>query len=219
MGIEIDLMKLYPKGKSRTGLRPNITEEDRQVSKKFDFDYFDGDRRHGYGGFSYHPRFWTETVLLFRDYYHLNPDAAILDVGCAKGFMLADFRKLMPEAHIAGVDVSSYAIAHGHPDVVNCIQVANAKKLPYADCSFDLVISVNTIHNLRRHECIQALQEIQRVTRNHAFVMVDGWHNDEQKKTMYEWVLTAETMMHADEWRELFSAAGYTGDYFFWTVS
>ncbi len=218
-GKEIDLMRLYPKGKGRAGLRPDITDEDRAISKQFDFDYFDGERRYGYGGFGYHDRFWTETVRLFRDHYKLAPSASILDVGCAKGFMLVDFQKQMPEARLRGVDISQYAIEHAHPDVKDLVQAANAKNLPFADKSFDLVISINTLHNLRREECIAAFREIERVSKENAFVMVDGWHSEEEKRAMYEWVLTAETMMRADEWRQLFGEAGYSGDYWFWTVS
>ena len=96
MGRAIDLMRLYPQSKGRNDKRPNITEEDRVLSSKFGFDYFDGDRRYGYGGFNYDPRFWKETVKLFADHYQLNENAHILDVGCAKGYMLKDFKQLMP---------------------------------------------------------------------------------------------------------------------------
>jgi SAM-dependent methyltransferase len=219
MGQEIDLMRLYPKGKSRKGLRPEISDEDRSISKQFGFDYFDGDRRYGYGGFNYHPRFWTDTVRLFRDHYQLPPTASILDLGCAKGFMLADFQKLMPQATLAGIDLSSYAVERAQPEVKALIQVGNGAALPFPDRSFDLVVSINTLHNLKRPECIQALREVERVKRKHAFVMVDGWHSPEEAQAMREWVLTAETMMDADAWRGVFAEAGYTGDYFFWTVS
>jgi ubiquinone/menaquinone biosynthesis C-methylase UbiE len=219
MGQEIDMMRLYPKGKSRIGTRPDISDEDRRISKQFGFEYFDGDRRYGYGGFNYHPRFWTETVRLFRDHYHLAADASILDVGCAKGFMLTDFKVLMPEAKLAGIDVSAYAVEHAYPAVKDIVKAGDARQLPFPDRSFDLVIAINTLHNLKRAECVQALREVQRVSRGHAFIMVDGWHNEAEAKAMQDWVLTAETMMHADEWQKLFAEAGYTGDYFFWTVS
>jgi SAM-dependent methyltransferase len=219
MNQEIDLMRLYPKGKSRHGLRPSITEEDRAISRRFDFDYFDGDRRHGYGGFRYNPIFWAETVKLFRDHYGLAEDARILDVGCAKGFMLADFRKLMPRAFLRGIDVSSYAIENAEPYVRDCVQQASADAIPFPDQSFDLVISINTIHNLEHPRAVQALREVQRVSRKYAFVMVDGWHNDEEKRLMHEWVLTAKTMMYVDEWKQVFCEAGYLGDYWFWVVT
>jgi len=219
MGEEINLYRLYPQPKRNLGDRALYTDEDRAIAKQFGFDYFDGDRRRGYGGYNYHPRFWTDTVKLFRDHYQLAPDAAILDIGCAKGFMLYDFSLLMPQAKLAGVDVSEYAIQNAKPEMKSCVQVANATKLPFPDKSFDLIICINTLHNLPREGVIQGLHEIERVTRKHAFLMVDGWYNDDQKNLMAKWVLTAATMMHGDEWKKLFQEAGYTHDYFFWTVS
>ena len=216
MGSEIDLMRLYPKPKIRMTERPEITDEDREISRRFDFDYFDGDRRHGYGGFGYHPRFWTDTVDLFTTHYGLTDDSAILDVGCGKGFMLKDFSLRLPGATLAGVDISSYAIDHAAPDVADLVQVGDAAALPFAEDSFDLVISINTVHNLDREGCLRAFAEIQRVSRGNAFVMVDGWKNAEEQELLQRWVLTARTMLSAEDWLTLMTEAGYEGDYAFW---
>jgi ubiquinone/menaquinone biosynthesis C-methylase UbiE len=216
MGSELDLMRLYPKPKNRMTERPEITDADREISRRFGFDYFDGDRRHGYGGFGYHPRFWTDTVDLFTTHYGLSDDSAILDVGCGKGFMLKDFSLRLPGAALAGVDISSYAIEHADPDVVDLVRVADAADLPFPDDSFDLVISINTVHNLDRDGCLRALAEIQRVSRCNAFVMVDGWKNAEEQELLQRWVLTARTMLSAEGWITLMAEAGYQGDYAFW---
>jgi ubiquinone/menaquinone biosynthesis C-methylase UbiE len=215
---EIDLLAHYPRGGGRSAERPLITEEDKRISKNFGRDYFDGDRRHGYGGFSYHPRFWTDTVRHIRDVYQLPEDAAILDIGCAKGFMLYDFMLLMPKARIAGIDISSYAIEHALQPVKPFVQLADAKALPYATQSFDLVLAINTIHNLPYEDCQQSLREIERVSRRHAFVMVDAFRTEQQRQAMLRWVLTAETMLSTEEWLKLFADSGYTGDYAWWTV-
>ena len=216
MGTEIDLMRLYPKPKNRMAERPAITDEDRRISRLFDFDYFDGDRRHGYGGFSYHPRFWTETVDLITNHYGLPDDCSILDVGCAKGFMLKDFSIRLPNAQLAGIDVSPYAIEHAEQDIQPFLQIASADALPFDDGSFDLVISINTIHNLDREGCLRAFKEVERVGRGKAFVMVDGWKNEEERELLQRWVLTARTILSAEEWISLMDEAGYTGDYAFW---
>jgi len=216
MGSELDLMRLYPKPKNRMTERPEITDEDREISRRFGFDYFDGDRRHGYGGFGYHPRFWTDTVDLFTTHYGLSDDSAILDVGCGKGFMLKDFSLRLPGATLAGVDISSYAIEHADPDVVDLVRVGDAADLPFPDDSFDLVISINTVHNLDRDGCLRAFAEIQRVSRGNAFVMVDGWKNAEEQELLQRWVLTARTMLSAEDWLALMAEAGYEGDYAFW---
>ena len=218
MGRELDLMDDYPRTSNRLSLRPRITHEDRAVARRFGREYFDGERKHGYGGFSYHPRFWSSTVAAFVDHYQLDSASRILDVGCAKGFMLKDFRHRLPNAELAGVDVSEYAIMHADPEVASSLVVGDARALPFEDKTFDLVISINTVHNLDRSDCRMALSEIERVSRGDAFVMVDGWRTHRQHEMLDAWVLTAITMMHADDWTVLFAEAGYTGDYAFWTV-
>ena len=219
MGEELNLMRLYPQSNGRLSERPEITDDDRRISREFGFDYFDGDRRYGYGGFSYHPRFWSETVRLISDHYGLSEQSSILDIGCGKGFMLADFREYLTKAKLRGVDISAYAIDNAYPTVRSDISLGNATDLPFDDNEFDLVLSINTIHNLDRPGVINALREIERVGRGSAFIMVDGWRSEQERSNMEAWVLTAKTMLHADSWLQVFEEADYTGDYWFWTVS
>ena len=149
MGEEINLMDRYPSSR-----RP-IEERGRAMSVRtsekadeFGKEYFDGDRLTGYGGYHYHPRFWTDTVRRFSDHYELADDASVLDIGCAKGFMMHDFKILMPDLSIRGIDVSQYAYDNAIDDMRPYIDIGDAKDLPYEDDSFDLVISINAIHNL-----------------------------------------------------------------------
>lgn len=215
----IDLMARYPRSKRPIEQRGReVTDADRQLSRQFGKDYFDGDRMHGYGGYHYHPRFWTDTVALMREHYGLADDAAILDVGCGKGFMLKDFSLLMPKARLEGLDVSDYAIAHAQPDVKDRLRVGDARKLPYADKSFDLVTSINVAHNFELEECAQAILEVQRVARKNAFIVVDAWRNDAEKLALQKWVLTCVTAMHVDDWEAFFARVGYTGDWA-WTIT
>ena len=218
MGKEINLLVNYPRTKRDVKQRgTEKTEEDRAIARQFARAFFDGDRRHGYGGFCYHPRFWQPVVPAFRQYYGLTTESSLLDVGCAKGFMLNDFAELIPGITVKGVDISEYAIENGLDDVKPHIRTADAKNLQFEDNSFDLVVSINTIHNLERDELIQALQEIERVSRRNAFVTVDAYRNEEEKEAMYAWNLTAKTILSVQEWTDLFNEAGYTGDYF-WFV-
>ncbi|MGH9348786.1 MAG: class I SAM-dependent methyltransferase [Vicinamibacterales bacterium] len=195
-----------------------VTDDDRAISRRFAFDYFDGDRRHGYGGYTYHPRFWQPTVRRIRDHYGLYGDARLLDVGCAKGFMLHDFKELLPRLHVAGVDISEYALAHAMPDVRPYLARANARDLPFPDRSFNLVTAINTVHNLPLDECRQALGEIERVSRGRAFIVVDAWRNDAERERLFKWVVTCRTAMHVDDWKALFAEVGYTGDYY-WFIA
>lgn len=215
MGIEIDLLVNYPKAKRNLDERAaSKTEEDRAVARQFGKDFFDGDRRHGYGGFNYMPRFWQPVVPTFKEHFALDAGSSLLDVGCAKGFMLHDLAELIPGIKLAGIDVSAYAIEHAIEDMKPFVQVADARELPFPDKSFDVVISINTIHNLERADLAQALREIERVARRGAFVTVDAYRNEEERQRMMAWNLTAKTIMHVDEWIAFFEECGYTGDYF-----
>ena len=219
MGKEINLMDLYPKSKRPIDQRgEEASAENKAVACKFGQEYFDGDRMFGYGGYSYNARFWTETVKRFRDYYELKEDARILDVGCAKGFMMYDFKKLMPNADIQGLDISQYALDNALEEMKPFITIGNAKELPFEDNSFDLVICINTIHNLELEDCKQALKELERVSRHGAFLTVDAWRNDREKESMLKWNLTAKSYMHVEDWKKLFEEAGYTKDYY-WFIA
>jgi SAM-dependent methyltransferase len=218
MGQEIDLLINYPKTKRDIKERgAQKTEEDRAIARKFGREFFDGDRKHGYGGFSYNPRFWQPVVPTFQKHFGLSSESSLLDVGCAKGFMLHDLAELIPGITVRGVDISSYAIENAIDDMKACVQVGDARKLPFNDDSFDVVISINTVHNLDRDECAQALQEVERVSHGKSFVTVDAYRNDEEKEAMMNWNLTARTIMHVNEWKAFFDEVGYTGDYF-WFV-
>jgi SAM-dependent methyltransferase len=215
MGQEIDLLVNYPRTKRNVDERGQTkSEEDRAVARKFGKEFFDGDRRHGYGGFNYMPRFWQPVIPTFQSHFGLTASSSVLDVGCAKGFMLHDMAELIPGITVKGVDISDYAIEHAIDDMKPHVSVASATKLPFADKSFDVVISINTVHNLVRDDCATALREIERVARKGAFITVDAYRDDEEKRRMMAWNLTAQTIMHVDEWKAFFADIGYTGDYY-----
>ena len=215
MGREIDLLINYPKTKRDPSKRADAkTEEDRRIAREFGKEFFDGDRKNGYGGFNYMPRFWTPVVPTFVEHFGLDNSSSLLDVGCAKGFMLYDLKQALPEMTVRGIDISQYAIENGKEEVREFLDVGNCLELPYEDNSYDTVISVTTVHNLEYDECGRALAEIERVSKGKSFITVDAYRDDEEKQRMYDWNLTAKTVLHVDEWRELFDKVGYTGDYY-----
>jgi len=215
MGREVDLLINYPKTKRNLEERvASKTESDRAIARQFGRDFFDGNRNHGYGGFNYMPRFWQPVIPTFRDYWSLSSNSSVLDVGCAKGFMLHDLAELIPGISVKGVDISDYAIENAIDDMKPHVEVANAINLPFENNSFDVVISINTIHNLEREECGKALQEIERVSRGKSFITVDAYRNEKEKERMFAWNLTAKTIMSVDEWVIFFKEIGYSGDYF-----
>ena len=215
MGIEVDLLENYPKPKRNTSKRASEkNEEIRKIARKFDFEFFDSERKYGYGGFSYNEKFWGPVIPTFKNYWNLNSLSSILDVGCAKGFMIYDFIKQIPGIDIKGIDISEYAIKNCKNEVKNNVSVGNAKSLAFKDNSFDYAISINTIHNLDLNECKQALREIQRVSKISSFITVDAFNTKEEEKRMYEWNLTAKTIMSVRDWKKIFEEVGYTGDYY-----
>ena len=215
MNKEIDLLRNYPKTKRDVAQRGlEKTEKDRIIARRFDKDFFDGNRNVGYGGFNYHPRFWQPVIPTFQNHFNLTSESSILDVGSGKGFMIYDFSLLIPGIIVKGIDISKYAIENTIEQMKPHVQIANASSLPFPDNYFDLVISINTVHNLEKEECGNALQEIERVSRGKSFITVDAYRNDEEKEMMYSWNLTGRTIMHVDQWKEFFKEVGYTGDYY-----
>lgn len=211
---EINLLNTYPNiDRDVEGRFKQITEEHHKIARQFGKEFFDGDRLVGYGGYIYDGR-WVSVVERFRDYYGLTPESGVLDVGCAKGFMLHDFVQVIPGIKVAGIDISQYAIDNAMESIKPFVKVANAKELPFPDKSFDLVISITTIHNLPLEECKQALKEVMRVSRKHAFITLDSYHDEVERDRMEKWNLTALTYMNVEDWKQLFVEVGYTGDYY-----
>ena len=141
-------------------------------------------------------------------------DSTLLDVGCAKGFMLYDLSLLIPGINFKGIDISKYAIDHALDSVKKELLVANARDLPFENDSFDFTISINTVHNLELDQCAEAIKEISRVSKKNSFITVDAYRNDEEKERMYKWNLTAKTIMSVEEWIIFFKKIDYKGDYY-----
>lgn len=183
-------------------------------AKEYESDYWDGDRRYGYGGYKYDGR-WKTVAQQLIDTYQLPADARILDVGCGKGFLLHELKQLLPGATCVGFDVSKHGIANAPDAIRDALFHHRAQDaVPYGDEHFDLVISLGTLHNLRVFELKSALREIERVSK-HAYVMVESYRNEQEMFNLECWALTAESLFDTDEWVWLFSEFGYTGDYEF----
>lgn len=203
----------HPVSARRAAKTPEVVA----VAKQFGREYFDGAREHGYGGYHYDGR-WCPVVHDIVNHFDLSwRNNRVLDIGCAKGFLVHDMRGYGLDAY--GLDISEYALKNCDPRVVGRLHLGNAIDLPFPDGSFDAVISINTVHNLPRDLCIQALREIERVTKHSAaFVQVGAYRTPEEKQLLEDWALTAETHGYPDEWRQIFKEAGYRGDYA-WTLT
>ena len=215
MGKEVNLMKNYPYTKRDiTGRLESKTDKDKSIAREFGKDFFDGSRSHGYGGFLYSPRFWSPVVPTFQKHWNLSKNDSVLDIGCAKGFMLYDLKKFIPGLKVCGIDISKYAVDNAKEEVKEFCKVANATQLPFDDKSIDVAISITTLHNLEEKDLILALLEIERVAKRGSFITLDAYRNNEDKDRMEAWNLTAKTVKHVDSWKELLNDVGYTGDYY-----
>jgi ubiquinone/menaquinone biosynthesis C-methylase UbiE len=217
---EIDRLARYPRSTGRGTLRPPARDADREVAKRFGQEYFDGTRDQGYGGYRYNARFWMGVAEDLRDAYGIGAGTRVLDVGCAKGFLLHDLRQVAPGVEVFGLDVSEYAIQNSMEDVRPRLARGTAERLPFPDAAFDVVLCINTIHNLLLDGCKQAIRELVRVTKpgGHSYIQVDSWLNEQQRIDFLNWQLTAQTFFAPEEWRALFAEGGYRGEYF-WTLA
>lgn len=215
MGVEINLLENYPHTqRDISGRLICKTKEDQKIACQFGKEFFDGSRNHGYGGFYYNARFWKNVVPAFQQHWNLINGDSVLDIGCAKGFMIYDMQLLIQGLQVSGIDISEYAIDSAKEEVKNFCKVANATDLPFADKSIDVSISITTLHNLEEKELVRALLEIERVTKRGSFITLDAYRNNEERDRMEAWNLTAKTVMHVDEWKQFFNDIGYTGDYY-----
>ena len=180
----------------------------------FGKDYWDGDRSTGYGGYQYDGR-WRAVAEKIAEYYNLSSDASILDIGCGKGFLLYEFTQILPNARVAGVDISQYAIDNSKEEVREFLKPGNASTLPFDDASFDFVYSINTLHNLYIDGIFAALREMERVRRGPSYLTVEGYRNEREKVNLMYWQLTCRAFHTPEEWEWIYRQAGYTGDYSF----
>lgn len=183
-------------------------------AREYEVDYWDGDRRYGYGGYSYDGRWKIVAENLIKE-YNLPPDAKILDIGCGKGFLLYEFKQLLPECELSGIEISKHAIADAKTEVKeNIIHQGCQEKLPFADQQFNLVYSNTTLHNLKINELADTLLEIERVGKN-KFICVESYRSNQELFNLQCWALTCEAFFSPEEWVWLYEHFGYTGDYEF----
>lgn len=214
---EVKLLAKLPKGKRNIEKRHEAqTPENIAIARRYGREYFDGPRELGYGGYRYDGR-WIPVAEDIIRHFALKPGDRVLDVGCAKGFLVHDLMKVCPGLEAFGLDISEYALMNCLREVVGRLHLGSAEKLPFPDGSFAAVLSINTIHNLDRAGCIAALREIERLAPGRAFVQVDSYHSPEQRETFMNWVLTAKFHDYPAGWREVFAEAEYSGDWD-WTI-
>jgi SAM-dependent methyltransferase len=213
---EINLLAKYPRAKRNLIARKSGQAENQRVARRFGCEYFDGTREQGYGGYRYDGR-WVPIARDIVAHFGLKSGDRVLDIGCAKGFLMRDLMEIVPGLEVWGLEISQYAIENSHPDARGRIVRGTAQKLPFPDRVFAAAVCINVIHNLDGSACIEAVREIERVAPGRAYIQVDAYRDEAEREAFLDWMLTAETFGKPEMWRELFRSAGYTGDYY-WTI-
>ena len=184
-------------------------------AKEYEFDYWDGDRRYGYGGYKYMAGRWTPVAEALVEIYGLKSDARILDVGCGKAYLLYELKQLLPDAELVGFDISHHGLADAKEEIrPNLFRYRAQDAYPFGDNHFDLVISLGALHNLRLFELKTALSEIERVGKN-GYIMLESYRNEQELFNLQCWALTCESFFDTAEWIWLYQHMGYTGDFEF----
>jgi ubiquinone/menaquinone biosynthesis C-methylase UbiE len=195
-----------------------VTERDKaevsELALKWGYDYWDGSRQTGYGGYKYDGR-WRKVADAMVAAYGIKPGMRILDVGAGKGFLLHDLAESVPGVEVHGLDISSYAIEHGMESLKGKVVEGTAAKLPFPDKHFDLVISINTLHNLYVYDLFAALKEIERVGKGAKYLCVEAYRTEREKMNLMYWQLTCRAFHTPEEWEWIFGQTGYTGDHEF----
>jgi ubiquinone/menaquinone biosynthesis C-methylase UbiE len=205
--------KIYRKVNARSDNK----ELYRKNALKFDIEYFDGAREEGYGGYSYDGR-WVPVAKRIIKKWNLNAGDRLLDIGCAKGFLLEDLYRISPGLSLHGIDISTYAKSKANPIIKDSIQIFDCNNnLPYRDNSFDAVFAINTIHNLTLEKCKNAIREIERICPGKGFIQVDAYRTEAERTVFLDWMLTAKTFDTPEGWKKIFEECEYTG-YYFWTI-
>jgi ubiquinone/menaquinone biosynthesis C-methylase UbiE len=214
---EVNLLARLPQAKRNILKRHEAqTTENIYIASQYGEQYFDGPREVGYGGYRYDGRWFPIAEDIIR-HFKLKPGDRVLDIGCAKGFLVKDLMKVCPGLEVYGLDISEYALMHCEPEVVGRLHLGSADKLPFPDSSFSAVISINTIHNFDREDAVRAVREVQRLAPGRGFIQVDSYYTPEQRDLFSKWVLTAKFHDYPPGWLQVFKEAGYTGDWY-WTV-
>ena len=195
-----------------------VTSDDKaecaKIAKQYGFDYWDGDRKYGYGGYHYDGR-WSSVARKIVEHYQLKAGQKVLDVGCGKAYLLYELTQIVPGLIVYGIDISQYALEHAKEEIRDQLQYGQAQDIPFDENEFDLVISLTTLHNLRVYELKKAVQEIKRVSKGNSYIMVESFRNDNEEVNLLCWQLTCASYYSVEEWEWLYKEWGYTGDYSF----
>tara|TARA_B100000902_G_scaffold399986_1_gene474274 strand:- start:5858 stop:6511 length:654 start_codon:yes stop_codon:yes gene_type:complete len=211
--MEVDFLEKLPSQKKPIKERLSVSNEDRIKSWRLNKHYFDGSRKQGYGGYYYDGR-WKNVAQYMIEHYSLKQNAKILDIGCAKGYLLKEFKDILKKSTNIGVDISDYAIEKSHKKIKENLVVANSIELPFENNFFDLTISINSLHNILDLNSLETtFKEIKRVSKKNIFISLGTYETKKEKKILDNWAVVATTYMHKKNWLKFFKKNNFKCDY------
>lgn len=216
---EFNALQNYPQPKNIRYVSKDLRTIDSKIIASYrDREYYDGDRKNGYGGYKYDGR-WREIAKFMYEEYSLDKNSSILQLGCEKGFLISDFKTLFPSINISGTEISEYAIANSMDNIKsNIVKVDSLSNIPFQTKSFDLVIAIGVVYCLNLSDTIKTIKEIERVCKGKSFITLGAYEDDESLRLFKMWSVLGSTILHTDEWREVLKHCNYTGDYTFVTA-
>ena len=214
---EVNFLEKYQKSTKRDYVERVVKHDKAECAtkaKNWGFDYWDGERQYGYGGYHYDGR-WRAIAEDIAKHYGLKAGDKVLDIGCGKAFLLYELTQVVPGLDVTGIDISEYAIQNGKEEIRSKLRVGNCIDLPFEDKSFDFVYSINTFHNLPVNELERAVREMERVGKKAKWCCVESYRDEKEKANLLYWQLTCESFFRPEGWAWLFKQWGYEGDYGF----
>ena len=214
---EFDIGYFDPVAARRVARGTRATIRNKLVAWEQGREFYDGARENGYGGYRYDGR-WRRIVPALVARYGLSNRSTVLDIGCKKGFFLHDLGEALPGITVRGIETSLYPIEEGMASVRPFMTVGRLDELPFDDGTFNFVLAFSSIYILNLRGVARALREIQRVSGGRSYVTLGAYRDEEERALFEAWSLLGTTVLHVDDWLEVFAYAGYTGDYYFTTA-
>jgi 2-polyprenyl-3-methyl-5-hydroxy-6-metoxy-1,4-benzoquinol methylase len=182
-----------------------------------DREFYDGSRENGYGGYKDDGR-WGPVADHLIKVYGLTEESSVLQINCHKGFLVKEFNKR--GIYVRGTEVSRYAISCIPSECNGLIRYAPFTDQPFSDEEFDLVLAMSPVYAGNVGDAITVLKEVERLKKRggSSFVTLGTYENQTDYWLLRKWYTLGSLLLTKDEWRELMTHAGYSGDYRFDTA-
>ena len=178
----------------------------------FGYDYFDNPKSgRGYGGYVYDGRYY-ETAKKIIDHYKLNPNSKILEIGCAKGYLLYEFFRLKMD--VIGYDISRYAVDNCKEELKEMIFLGGVCDINESDRIYDLAIAKEVLSHMAIDDILFTINKLQNISKN-IYLLLQTVSEKKKASDMQSWDSTYKTMMTKKNWEKVLSSCSFHGDYQF----